>query len=124
MNYNTTSTTIVGIILSLIITIAIYSLPIIIYRYGILKHAVDTSKAKKITIIYAIIAFIIMIFVGSLLNAPKVTFIPLVFWSYINYKMLTSGISAEESEYIITCENCHKQYSKTHDVCPYCNTPH
>lgn len=72
-----------NLILSIIITIAIYSLPIIIYRYVIRKQAVSEKKAKKITIIYGICAFFVMaICLGA---APGGA---ILFWSFVNYKVL------------------------------------
>ncbi len=74
-----------NLILSLVITIAVYSLPIIIYRYGIKKQALPEKKAKKITIIYGIIAFFVMaILLGG---APGGA---IILWSFVNYKVLTS----------------------------------
>ncbi len=72
-----------NLILSLVITIAVYSLPIIIYRYGIKKQALPKKKAKKITIIYGIIAFFVMsILVGA---APGGA---ILLWSFVNYEIL------------------------------------
>lgn len=51
-----------SVVLSLILTVCIYSVPIIIYRYIIVKKAVEKLKAKRITIIYGIIAFFTMAF--------------------------------------------------------------
>lgn len=74
-----------NLILSLVITIVVYSLPIIIYRYGIKKQALPEKKAKKITIIYGIIAFFIMaILLGG---APGGA---IILWSFVNYKVLTT----------------------------------
>ncbi|MBE6733273.1 MAG: zinc ribbon domain-containing protein [Ruminococcaceae bacterium] len=74
-----------NLILSLVITIVVYSLPIIIYRYGIKKQALPEKKAKKITIIYGIIAFFVMaILLGG---APGGA---IILWSFVNYKVLTT----------------------------------
>ena len=72
------------LIVSLIVTIVIYSLPIIIYRYAIKKQPIPEKKAKKITIIYGIIAFIVMAVVSG--GAPGAA---IILWSTVNYKMLT-----------------------------------
>lgn len=73
-----------NIILSLIITISVYSLPIIIYRYKIKKQALPKNKAKKITIIYAIIAFFVMFFLKGGVAPGSAIFL----WSITNYKIL------------------------------------
>jgi len=75
---------------SLILTIVLYSLPIIIYRYGIRKKPVIPKKALIITIIYGICALILMVVIAILLggHAPGYA---IVFWSFINYKMLKGG---------------------------------
>lgn len=73
-----------GFILSLIFTIVIYSLPIIIYRYAVKKQPIPEKKAKKITIIYGIVAFVVMALLLG--GAPGAA---IIFWSTINYKMLT-----------------------------------
>ena len=74
------------LIVSLIFTIAVYSLPILIYRYGIKKQALPEKKAKKITIIYGIIAFFVMaILLGG---APGGA---ILLWSFVNYKVLTTS---------------------------------
>ena len=80
-----------NILLGLIITIVIYSLPIIIYRYAVRKEPVERKKAKKITIIYGIAAFIVML---ALIYATGGNGTPggaIFLWSYVNYKMLIGG---------------------------------
>lgn len=73
-----------NLILSLFITITVYSLPIIIYRYGIIKQALPKNRAKKITLIYGIIAFFVMaILLGG---APGGA---IILWSFVNYEVLT-----------------------------------
>ena len=79
------------IIFSLLVTIAIYSLPIIIYRYAILKHPVDGKTAKKITIIYGIIAFLIMAVVLYVLNGNAAPGAAIILYSWINYLVLKGG---------------------------------
>lgn len=82
---------ILDLIVSLIITIAVYSLPIIIYRYAILKHAVEKNRAKMITIIYAIVGFFAMNAITLSTSGKTITGGALLFWSYANYKMLTTS---------------------------------
>lgn len=86
-------------IISIFLTLIVYSLPIIIYRYAIRRKPVNPGTAKKITIIYAVIAFIAMFFILLFLGngAPGGA---VVLWSFINYKILTSDYeeAAEEKE--------------------------
>jgi len=102
-----------NLILSLVITIAVYSLPIIIYRYGIKKQALPEKKAKKITIIYGIIAFFVMaIFLGG---APGGA---IILWSFVNYKVLTTpnkndiGLNYEKSDDKINQETDLKEVTE------------
>jgi hypothetical protein len=83
------------VLLSLIITIVIYSMPIMIYRYAIRKASVDPHTAKKITIIYGIAAFIVMSILIFALHGSKPAGIAIIFWSYVNYRMLVSGKSVQ-----------------------------
>lgn len=84
-----------NLLISLLITIAIYSLPIIIYRYAIRKSPVDRKRAKTITILYGIGAFLAM---SGFLYATSGNIAhssPIVLWSWVNYKMLTGGGSVK-----------------------------
>lgn len=79
-----------NILFSLLITVIVYSVPIMIYRYGVVKQPVEAARAKRITIIYAVIAFIVMsvlLFITG--NGPAGGAI--VLWSWVNYKVLTCG---------------------------------
>ena len=85
-------TLIPNLIFSLIITISIYSLPIIIYRYFIRKRPVLKKESIIITISYGTVAFFIMSGFNSALgsgNVPKP--LPLLVWGYINYSILNGG---------------------------------
>ena len=85
-----------GILLSLLITVLIYSVPIMVYRYGILKKPVERKKAKIITIAYAFVAFLVMAVILSArgMGAPGGA---IILWSYINYSMLTKGKNKDMS---------------------------
>lgn len=89
-----------NIILDLLITIAIYSVPIIIYRYSIIKHPVAKAKAKKITIIYGVIAFIVMSILIVAINGNGAAGGAILLWSWINYRILVNGkpLDTEEPE--------------------------
>lgn len=85
----------VNLIVSLIATIVVYSLPIIIYRYTIRKAPLPVKKAKSVTIIYAVIGFIVMSVLCYLLNGHVASGGGLLLWSFVNYKMLSSGKQKE-----------------------------
>lgn len=80
-----------NLILSIILTIGVYSLPIFIYRYGIRKRPLSPEKAKKITIIYAIGAFFVMTALLIVLNGEGAAGGAIILWSYVNYRTLTAG---------------------------------
>ena len=86
----TASSQVVNLIVSLIATIVVYSLPIIIYRYAIRKAPLPVKKAKSVTIIYAVIGFIVMSVLCYLLNGHVALGGGLLLWSFVNYKMLSS----------------------------------
>lgn len=93
-----------NLILSLVITITVYSLPIIIYRYGIKKQALPEKKAKKITIIYGIIAFFVMaILLGG---APGGA---IILWSFVNHKVLTTPKNDTQLEYDISKDEIYQE---------------
>ncbi|SCX05185.1 hypothetical protein SAMN02910339_00804 [Lachnospiraceae bacterium YSD2013] len=81
-----------ALIFSILITILVYSLPIIVYRFAILKHPIDGIKAGRITVIYGVIALMIMASVMYALNgnatAPGGA---ILFYSWINYLVLRAG---------------------------------
>lgn len=81
----------INVILSLLITIAIYSGPIMIYRFGIIKQPVEKARAKKIVIIYGIIAFLVMSVLIAALNGKGAAGGAILLWSWVNYKILMSG---------------------------------
>lgn len=87
-----------SIVFGLILTIFLYSLPIVIYRYGIKKSPVEKKKAKKITIVYGLLAFLGMSALLLVTNGNVAGGGPIVFWSWINYKMLTGGKKADQNE--------------------------
>ncbi len=90
-SYSSSLPTAGGIILSLILTVAIYSLPIIIYRYGIRKRPMEKKPAKRLTIIYAICAFVVMLLILFALGSDGTVGGAIILWSFINYHMLTRG---------------------------------
>ncbi len=83
-------------IVSLIITILIYSVPIIIYRNMILKHPVDSGKAMRITVLYGIFALLVMTVLLFLLHGSAATGGAVIVWSFVNYRMLVKGGESSE----------------------------
>lgn len=80
-----------NLVTSLIITILVYSFPIIIYRYAIIKRPVDKKKAKRICVIYGIAAFIVMSIIVTMVNGSGAAGGAIFLWSWINYRMLIGG---------------------------------
>ena len=85
-----------NLLLRLFLTIAIYSLPIFIYRYAIRKTPMRPRTARRVTVIYAICAFfgiaLTIFFLGGSMAPGGAIFL----WSFINYKVLTSGYYEED----------------------------
>ena len=82
--------TALDILISFILTVAFYSLPIIIYRYVIRKAPVENKKAKKITIIYAIAAYVLVLALNIYMDTGNAPGSAIILWSYLNYRMLTN----------------------------------
>ena len=82
--------TALDILISFILTVAFYSLPIIIYRYVLRKAPVENKKAKKITIIYAIAAYVLVLALNIYMDTGNAPGRAIILWSYLNYRMLTN----------------------------------
>jgi len=80
-------------LLSIIITIVIYSLPVYIYRFAIVKEPIEKKKAKRITIIYGIVAAVVMSIILFITNGNVINGSAIVIWSWVNYRTLTGGKS-------------------------------
>ena len=80
-----------GLILSLILTVAIYSVPVIIFRYAIFKRPLDKKAAIFLTIIYGISAFIVMAAIIFALGGAYASGTAIFLWSFINYRILVGG---------------------------------
>lgn len=81
----------VSIFIGLIITIIIYSLPIIIYRYFIRKSPVEKKTGILITLAYAFVALLVMSLLKFTTTGSGVAGSAITFWSFINYTMLVGG---------------------------------
>ena len=79
------------VILGLILTIVVYTLPILIYRCAIRKRPVEKKKAKWIAIIYGICITVIMIVIIYALGGEVETGYAAILWSCVNYAILTGG---------------------------------
>lgn len=78
----------VNFIVSVLLTITVYSLPIMIYRFAIRRAPVDKRKAKIISIIYGIAAFLVMTVIVFLFSETGTVGGSIILWSWINYRML------------------------------------
>jgi len=77
------------IFISLILTIIVYTVPILIYRHLIRKAPCNKKSAKKITIIYAVIMFFAVSIFYFLMNVDHTASAAAVMvWSYVNYRIL------------------------------------
>ena len=95
------------LLLNIAFTLAVYVLPIWIYRHVIRKMPLDPKRAKRIAIIWGIAIFIIdtaLSFVVALQNdnyTPRASIWAAFLWGTVNYRILKSGYkeptaSAEE----------------------------
>ncbi len=111
-----------NMLISLIVTLAVYSLPIIIFRYAIRKEPVEKKKAKKITIIYGICAFIVMSVIVSAINGSGAAGGAILLWSGINYRVLTSGEvkAAPNGPHEKVCHNCGAAVPAESKYCHKC----
>lgn len=86
-------------LLSLIITITVYSLPIIIARYVVIRRPIERKTAKIICAVYAFFGLAIMTMLVHLIDGEDATVTGggLLLWSYVNYKLLTTGADRRKS---------------------------
>lgn len=80
----------ITVIKSLLLTFAVYSLPMVIYRLT-LKEPLDKGDARKMAIIYGVISFIIMTALLVFLGGSARTSGAGILWAWVNYKILSSG---------------------------------
>lgn len=114
----------IGLIFSFIFTVSLYSVPVAIYRFGIRRRSMERKHAIIFTVVYAVVAFIIMSLTISLLGG-QATGGGIWLWSAVNFYMLTKK-SVEErnaakpaSQTVAQCTSCgyKDDYFK---VCPIC----
>lgn len=82
---------VISFLVNLALTVVIYSVPIIIYRYAIARQPIEKKRALKITIIYGVIALIVMSCLLYVLHGNAFAGVSILFWSWVNYMVLTSG---------------------------------
>lgn len=92
---------VVSTLLKLLKIIVIYSVPILIYRYGVVKQPVEKIRAKRIAIIYGVMAFGVMSVLIAETNRRGATGGIIVLWSWVNYKILTGGKKRKVGEQVI-----------------------
>ena len=80
-----------NLIFSLILTIAIYSLPIFIYRWCIRRYPVEKKKAKIIAIVYGIVSWIAMSAILFAIGEKDAAGGAVFLWGCINYYVLIGG---------------------------------
>ena len=78
------------ILFSIFVTVAVYSLPIIIYRYLIRRAPVEKKKARHITILYGILSFLLMRVIIMVLHGDS-SGSSVLLWGTLNYFMLSRG---------------------------------
>ncbi len=81
----------IEILFALVVTIAIYSLPILLYRYVIRRRPMGRRKAKRVAIVYGAVAFVAMSCLIAYINGGSAAIGAVFLWSWVNYKTLTSG---------------------------------
>ena len=90
----------VGVVLLEILGVTgVYASPAIIWRYAIARKSIDEGKAKKFTIVFAVLYLIL---IGILTFVFKQGILPMVFvavWTYFSYGILVS--KEDESSNVI-----------------------
>lgn len=92
------------ILISLFVTIAVYSLPIVIYRYAVVKTPLDKKKAKKIALIYGVCAFVAMSILAVWVSESGVAGGGMLLWSWVNYHVLVAGKPKKQDEDMFEAE--------------------
>ena len=92
------SSTMLDLLVSLLITVTIYSLPIAVYRYGIRRRYVEKKLARRITIFYGAGAFLLMSVILTVVFHNGVAGGAILLWSSINYRILTSGAPHQQPD--------------------------
>lgn len=94
--------TVFYLLLSLILTIAIYTIPILIYRYLIVKHPVSKILAIVVIIVGFFVSFTILYFIVDDGSKPGRS---AGLWTFINYLILTRGYNSKKKDKNLIDEN-------------------
>ena len=86
------------LLISLALTIAVYSLPIMVYRYAIRRRPVGAEKAKKIAMGYGVFAFLAMTALLRHWNGSGAAGGAILLWSWVNYRALIGGRKRKGNE--------------------------
>lgn len=118
-------------LIDLVLTILIYTVPILIYRYAIVRAPLPKKKAKLITFLYAFIMFFASVFVSVWLAGSTVSVGGgVIVWSWVNYRILIGGYEsirydknapikpAEQNR----CRECGAALQDGATYCPRCGT--
>lgn len=115
-----------NLLLSLLITVSLYTLPVVLYRFVFRKAPVEHKKAKKITWLYGIGAFVVMTGILSLLGQGAAGG-AIVLWSWVNYRILI----CEERKKVpqtapvpaaVFCRKCGARLEPESRFCRKCGT--
>ena len=93
------------ILFSLIVTILIYTTPVVLFRYYIRKKPLKNKSALIFTIVYALVGFFIISLLHFFLNGSAASGGGLLLWSFVNYKILTHGNECLENDNNKSTEN-------------------
>ena len=79
--------------MNMLVTLAVYCLPLIIYRFGVRRAPVERKKARKIVVIYGIGAYLCMsVMMFMAWEGEKIANTAAAFlWCWVDYLFLTKG---------------------------------
>lgn len=83
------SALILSLIISLLLTIAVYFTPIVVFRFMIIRRPVTNKASIAIAIVWAIISWLVFALLRDALGEEVTTnVLPALFWGYIDYYIL------------------------------------
>lgn len=80
-----------SILLGMLIAVALYALPVILYRYAIKRAPAAKKKAKIITVVYAICAIVVVVVAIFVTGGKAIGASAILPWSAVNYFVLVGG---------------------------------
>ena len=110
------------------LTLAIYFLPLLGYRFFIVQEPIPKKKAKKLVIIYGICSFILMSLCLLALELGAASAVTVIIWCWLDYKIITRGAKEEgkpaplQEPKTNVCPNCGKTNSPEFTYCSDCGT--